>query len=383
MGEQRNFLWLNGIFDEVTVGSFTSISPASNFWQRGFVEALQSRGCRVDLVGHAIERVWPFGRLFVHGKQTRFYPGLTGTAIGYVNTPIVRGKVQYIQYLRAVKRLLAGRVVKPDYVITFSCIDRSSDKSPPNEVAKYVRDRYNVPWICIVADGAAPVGADGYVYLTWSSYQSFSMPGSAIHIDGGVPALISDSDLLNVPDVLRDEKILMYMGALTQHGGSTQLARAFHSLRDDNIRLWICGRGENAELARLAEIDKRISVFGFVSEFELNGLARRATAFANPRPGSFAPNKFNYPSKLLHYLAYGKPVISTITDGISPDYECVLIPISDETEASLATAISDVLNMKEMDYHAMGVRIADFVATHTWKHQVDRFSSWLDSLVLS
>ena len=116
---------------------------------------------------------------------------------------------------------------------------------------------------------------------------------------------------------------------------------------------------------------------GFVEENELNRLANKAFAFANPRPSSFASNKLNYPSKLLLYLAYGKPIISTFTDGVSPEYNELLIPIKDETDECLSEAIKQVLNMKEGKYKDMRDRIKKFNETHTWTHQVEKFVSWL------
>lgn len=379
MSKSYRFLWLDGIFDEKTVGTFQSISPATNFWQRGLVNALQSLGNKIDVIGHPIERVWPFGRLVIRGEQAALSAGLSGVAIGYINAPFLRGAIQFANYLRAARRHLTASEERPDFVITYSCLDKPTDWAPSIGVAKYIRKRFGVPWICIVADGAAPIGADGYVYLTWSSFNSPAGYMPSIHIDGGIPDIRFPVDRSSGADQGARGKILMYMGALTQHGGSTQLARAFHSLRDEDIKLWICGRGENPELARLAEIDRRIKLIGFVSESELNKLASAATAFANPRPGSFGPNKFNYPSKILHYLAYGKPVISTFTDGISPDYADVLMPIPDETEACLAATIHNVLNMEREDYDALRARIASFSETHTWAYQASRFASWLHS----
>jgi glycosyltransferase involved in cell wall biosynthesis len=132
-------------------------------------------------------------------------------------------------------------------------------------------------------------------------------------------------------------------------------------------------------LTRLAEIDKRIKIEGFINEAELSKLAGGAFAFANPRPNSFAPNKLNYPSKILHYLAYGKPVISTFTDGVSPDYADVLIPIGEDSVESLSSAIHNVLNLQSKEYKDIQVRISNFNKTHTWTQQVDRFISWLQN----
>lgn len=377
MGDHYRFLWLEGIFDEDAVNSFLAISPASNFWQQGFVDALQKLGHDIDVIGYPVERVWPFGRLMVRGEKAALSPGLAGKIVGYVNLPFLRDTVQYINLKRSVRNYL--KTSKPDYQIIFSCLEKSTDETASIRIAKYIRKHFGVPWICIVADGAPPPGADGYVYLAWSIYQSDAALGPSIHIDGGIPDITCIGDQNLVVNNSTREKILMYMGALSQHGGVSQLARAFNKLSDKDIQLWICGRGNNAELQHLAEVDQRIKIKGFVEEAELSKLACSAAAFANPRPNSFAPNKLNYPSKVLHYLAYGKPVISTFTDGISPDYADVLIPIREDSDDCLGEAIHNVLNMEDKEYEDMRYRVENFNKSHTWSYQINRFVFWLQN----
>lgn len=387
MSDPNRFLWLEGVFDEDTMFAFPSISPASNAWQKGFLDGLHQLGHEVEIIGFPYERIWPFGRLSVGCRQAALANGLSGKVVGYKNIPFLRDIFRYMNMLSAAKNYFRNSKKKPDFQIVYSCSDNSiiarwigwtSLSSPSIRLANYIREHYGVPWICIHADGTAPPGADGYVYLPWSNYQSAPAAQSSIHIDGGVPEVEPRNSKASVANNVLAEKILMYMGALTPHGGVTQLARAFSKINDEEIQLWICGRGENPELERMGELDQRIKLHGFVEENELNRLANKAFAFANPRPNSFAPNKLNYPSKLLLYLAYGKPVISTFTDGLSPEYDELLIPIKDETDECLGKAIKQVLNMEEGKYKEMRNRIAKFNETHTWVYQCRRFTSWLD-----
>ncbi len=379
MDNHSRFLWFEGIFNEDTVNSFLAISPAANFWQRGFVNALHKQGHSVDVIGYPVERVWPFGKLIIGSEQASLSPGMTGEVVGYVNFPFLRDTVRYINLLNAVKRYLHASKHKPDYQIIWSCLEKSTDETPAIRIAKYIRKQFGIPWICIVADGAAPPGADGYVYLAWAYYQSGGAPSPSIYIDGGIPDVRNAGDHNLAVSDAAPVKILMYMGDLGPHGGVSQLARAFNTLGDEDIQLWICGRGNNSELARLAEVDQRIKIKGFVDETELSKLASAACAFVNPRPNSFAPNKLNYPSKLLHYLAYGKPVISTFTDGVSTDYADVLIPIHEDSDDALGEAILHVLNMRSKEYEDIRCRIENFNKTHTWTYQANRFVSWLQN----
>lgn len=369
------FLWLEGVFDEASVATFQSISPASNFWQKGFIRALQGLGHQVSIIGYPVERAWPFGRLLIRQADASLLPGVAGRVIGYLNFPYLRPIFQYVSMRLAVGRYLRSKQPRPDFLVVFSCLEKSVQQTAAIRVAKRIRRIFGIPWVCIVADGESPPGADAYVYLPWAYYELESRRRAepTIHIDGGVPEVSAHVN----PAVSTQEKVLMYMGALTAHGGALELARAFQDVQDEKISLWFCGRGGNPELDAVADTDGRIKIKGFLEEAELNRLAAQAFGFANPRPANFAPNKLNYPSKLLHYLAFGKPVISTFTDGVSPEYKEVLIPVDDDSQAALSAAIRSLMGMNEYQYQALQLRVASFAEKRGWPAQADRFVSWL------
>ena len=366
MSTGPRILWLEGVFDEPTIEAFPATSPAVNFWHAGFVKALEAAGCEVTLIGHAYDRIWPKGRVRVRSAEAALAPGFSGAVAGYLNLPLLRSKSQEWNYLRLVKAYVAAHG-RPEYVYTFN-------DTPGTSAARYLSQELGVPWIYIAGDGPTLPGADGYLYQNWVYYESPAAPGPKIHLDGGLP-------LLKPIDTGGDEasrgRALMYMGALTEHGGALELTRAFHSLDDPGIELWITGRGSNEEIERLAAEDSRIKLYGFVSQDQLHNLASRARVFANPRPTAFAPNKLNYPSKLLHYLAYGRPVISTFTDGLSPDYRDVLIPIEEESDAGLAAAIRHALLMDDETHAEWCGRVTRFNLSRTWSEQTSRLLDWM------
>jgi len=367
MNAVLRILWLEGIFDEDTVSAFPACSPAVNFWHSGFVSGLVAAGCNMTLVGHAYDRMWPTGRMMVRSGDARLAPGLAGKIAGYLNLPLLRRQTQAFNYMSLVKAIVTESG-PPDYVFTFN-------DTPATSAARYLSRKYGVPWIYIAGDGPALKGANGYLYQNWVYYLSPSAPGPKIHLDGGLPA-VGDIDLASATEM---PKVLMYMGALTEHGGALQLARAFHSISEPDVELWFTGRGTNPALEQLAAVDPRIKLYGFVTQDKLHELAMRANFFANPRPTAFVPNKLNYPSKILHYLAYGRPVLSTFTDGLSPDYRDVLIPIEEETEAGLATAIRCALGLSDDEYRTWCTRVAQFNRTRTWSEQSSRLLSWLEA----
>lgn len=379
MAKKHKFLWLDGVFDDNTVHAFKSISAASNFWQKGFLETLKNTGSTTEIVGYPAERIWPFGRLLVRKAQATLLPGFPGSTSGYVNLPVLRELTQYINLRHAVLSRIKQPSGRPDYAVVFSCLEHAEEQPPAIRMVRHLRKHHGVPWICIVADGAIPAGADRYIYLPWSNFQSAQPLQQCMHLDGGIaevnraaiPAFQQASD--------QSLKVLMYMGALTEHGGVTQLARAFVQLQDKNVELWICGRGRNPELEQIAKEDFRIKIKGFVDTEELDRLATSVYAFVNPRPSSFAPNKLNYPSKLLHYLAYGKPVISTFTEGMGPEYAEVLVRVKDETETALADSLRSTLALDQNTYIDLCQKIEGFNQQHTWQYQIHRFLTWLET----
>lgn len=377
--ESCHFLWLDGIFDAATVQAYPTISAAANFWQSGFVHALHAAGHTLQMVGYPVEQAWPLGRLFVRSNTAHLIEGFDGRVSGYLNIPWLRGILQTAQIKNDTKDILQSSTKFPDYAVVFSCLNHSTEETPSIRLAKYLQKHRQIPWICIVADGATPPGADAYIFLAWSSFskaQTEAVP--AIHLDGGIPVVPQAT-----PQVLSSEvwraipKQLMYMGALTEHGGVDQLVRAFSRIHHPDVELLICGRGENEKLHQMAARDNRITIKGFVPETELNRLAQEAFAFVNPRPTLFAPNRLNYPSKLLHYLAFGKPIVSTFTEGLSPDYSHVLMKVADESDDSLAHAIENCLNLSQEQYVQMQATIATFAHSRSWKHQIQRLSEWL------
>ncbi len=366
MSAKPKILWLEGIFDEATVGAFPATSPAVNFFHSGFVKAIEAAGCEVRLIGHAYDRLWPMGRVVVRSSDATLAPEFSGAVVGYLNIPYLRLRSQELNYMRLVKAHVATHGI-PDYVFTFN-------DSPATPAARFLSRRFGVPWVYIAGDGVAISGANGYLIQNWDYFKSYSTDVPKIHLDGGLPMLEHHEIEGNK---IPPSRVLMYMGALTAHGGAVELARAFHSLKDPHIELWITGRGSNEEIEQLASQDKRIKLYGFVAQKKLHYLASRAKVFANPRPTAFAPNKLNYPSKLLHYLAYGRPVLSTISEGLSPDYREVLFPIEDETQTGLATAIHQSLLMDDATYALWCGRVAKFNTSRTWSNQIRRLLGWM------
>ncbi|MFA6715041.1 MAG: glycosyltransferase family 4 protein, partial [Victivallaceae bacterium] len=172
-------------------------------------------------------------------------------------------------------------------------------------------------------------------------------------------------------------------GMLSIWGGVSFLLKAFSLISDPDIELWICGHGSSSELEAARRADPRIKFYGLVSEERLQQIYRQATVLVNPRPNNINGNTMNFPSKILEYLSYGKPVVSTWTPGLSPDYREVLEVLPDENERCLADTILNVLQWPDERKKQNLIAIESFLLkSKTWKHQTDRLVAWLKKEVL-
>ena len=87
----------------------------------------------------------------------------------------------------------------------------------------------------------------------------------------------------------------------------------------------------------------------------------------------------NFPSKLLEYLSYGKPVLSTWTPGISDDYREIIEVFDQETPECLANSLLNILSWSNQDIYKKQIKIKKFlIKNKTWNIQSANLINWLD-----
>ena len=379
-------LWLGSAFDEATMLASPAISPAANRWQVGLLGALKDVGADIHLLGHKPERAWPYGPPFIRGgwglehlsESTDKTPQ---RLLGYCNFPWLREQVLTRQYVLAFRHFLCHGLL-PHCVLCYNVYPRSL------AVAREAQ-RMGIPWVPVIADAPGDPAAyahleryisnaSGCVFLSWSSYSRWQGEPK-LHLDGGVakvPERQLDSPATNGP------KVVFYSGALDQYGGIELLLGAFALIQDPAVRLWICGKGGNNKMRQMLQTDSRITFFGCVSEEDLRGLSHQAWVMVNPRPTHEMDNRHNFPSKLLEYLSYGKPVVSTLTPGIAPEYAPLLSVPIEETPEALAQCLQDVLAwpLAKRAAHARAAGL--FLAGRkTWQCQAARLDEFLRGII--
>lgn len=144
-----------------------------------------------------------------------------------------------------------------------------------------------------------------------------------ILMEGGINHEFYDD--FSVPDQRNSEHIvLMYAGVLEKVTGVDLLLQAFMNNHSTNIKLLISGKGSLETLVRSAqEQDTRIQYLGCPVYDEYIKNLHKADILINPRNMNLAENRNNFPSKIMEYLATGKPILSTKFPGWERFEECV------------------------------------------------------------
>ena len=139
-----------------------------------------------------------------------------------------------------------------------------------------------------------------------------------------------------------DRPVVLYAGGLHAAYGVDRLIDAAELLPDVDFRFY--GKGD--QVARLIRASPaNASYEGFVDAPALARAIRQADILVNPRPTGSRMAAQSFPSKLLEYLASGKPVLTTRLDAIPPEIAGCFDYPEDESPAGLAAAIRRMLAM--------------------------------------
>lgn len=374
MLKNKDFIiFIGGVFKDDYLGAGHAISPAANRWQKGFIEGLLLNNIDVKIISNIPERVWPFRSFYVKSNNSSFFSKNT-SEINYLNLSYIKFFFISIKLISKFFKLYK-KSKKPLCVITYnSALD--------NTFASYfIQKFFKLKWIDLCADHYDPKKnwtnyhflakkAWGHIFL--SNYAYKNAPFDKKHLlEGG----------FNIKSFIKPPKnknfTILYSGMMSKWGGVDLLLEGFKNIILKDIELWICGHGTNESLLEDLKHDNRIKYFGFVSDDKLHELSLKANIFVNPRPSNINGNKMNFPSKILEYLSYNKPIVSTWTAGLSDEYKDVLIIVDKENPENISKKILEVYNWKDSDYKNYNKRVLNFSLKKSWRHQTKFFIKWL------
>jgi len=386
---------------------YAPIQSHKHSWS--IVRGLEANGCEVDLISSLPIALFPGNRKIVvlgHSWQrAKSSISITTTFVNLIGCRHITRllSVSYLAYMWALR--LRG--------VRDKCILLYGLHSAHIYAARVVTIIFNLPMVCVVTD---PPGGSNVSRFAPSHIlrrlDAFLLKGGARFMTGIVGVTSEIPTMLNFqgPFLLMEgivskmdansgsgdrrrarlhkshgKLVLMYAGGLAEVSGVVQLMQAFIMSKTANSELWIAGTGPlEVEVRRAAASSAAIRYLGYVPAGEIGAWVGQADFLINPRPAGQLFTRYSFPSKLLQYMATGKPVISTRLPGIPSEYWDYLIAIDDETVEGMAALFSRVLNRRCDDLVNRGQDARTFVMQQkTEDAQGARMADWLRGIIRS
>ena len=219
---------------------------------------------------------------------------------------------------------------------------------------------------------------DAVVALTPDTIRELVPRAPSLLLEGGVPADMA-APLPPAPPAEGGGLRLLYSGRLTDMAGIDLLLAGFAQVRGDGWRLRVTGWGAGAErVRRAAEADPRIAFLGFVERAQLLREYAAADLLVNPHRTDLASANHVFSSKVLEYLAAGRPVLSTARPWMAAEYGHCCHVLDDESPEGLAAALKRIAAIPEGERHEHARRARAWVlAEKSWDRQGVRLAAFL------
>ncbi len=379
-------LWVGNVFTPEAVERYRGIAASSNYWRKGILGGLQAAEVEFRVLGHRNEQAWPKGMLLPNDASS-MDASFPSTLVKWINLPVIRYPLLAKAHVRAYRQLVK-QYGPPLAVLTYNPYPWHVP------LAHYAQQKHGVKWVSVTldydhVDGGwsqyeSEVGAaDGHVFLSHWAYEGCPCPVPKVHLDGGFEEWFGDA--IGQPKRATETKrTCLYSGKYTNYGGYELLLDTIRSLEGTEIVFQLTGKASDSVVEELKAFGDRVEYYGFVDDAKLHELTLNADVLFNPRPSQYIENRVAFPSKLVRYLAYAKPIVSTWTDGLAPEYRDLLLVPEEESGASLAQSVLQASQMSELELQAHAQRVREFLmANKSWSKQAERLRDWLESEVLN
>lgn len=136
---------------------------------------------------------------------------------------------------------------------------------------------------------------------------------------------------------------LLFAGTMNADNGVKLILDGFQKLNDDSIVVVFCGDGELfSDVVAASESDQRIVWLGRVSDSRLNDEIAASDYLLCLRDPTSSSCSYSFPSKLIKFMASGKPVIVNLFPGLPTDCNGYLRLLRDYSSESLVDEISNL-----------------------------------------
>lgn len=120
-------------------------------------------------------------------------------------------------------------------------------------------------------------------------------------------------------------KNFLYSGSLGDWTGIKYFLDEFIKTENKYIKLYITTNNKKDLIKNYLDLDKRIIYLGYLNDNKYKILVNKIDCFVNLRDENNKDNLNNFPSKILKYLYFNKPIISSYMENLSFDLSKLLI----------------------------------------------------------
>lgn len=325
-------------------------SLAAAKWSRGFQTAL-AKVCNLTTLSHTYMYPWPKGRKIWVAYDKRYYPsGWDCVSIQYPALRYVRELWWDMAYPAKARKIAQEKNV--DATIFYNC------HFPYLLRTMKALHGIGVPCFPIILDGDDPRKDDwgwikragqysrGIVSLSWWVHENCPVNVPKYHMDGGADSWRGRNVICGDHKTQSTKHYtLVHTGALDQWRGldfMIDVVKALSARRQD-VKFIFCGKSSCRTLEKVFGDNKQVELPGFVAEEEMERICNSADVLLNVRDPKHPDNILNYPSKLPHYLSFGRPVVSTRLESLSPDYGEVVEFPSENTVDGFVRKVEEVM----------------------------------------
>jgi glycosyltransferase involved in cell wall biosynthesis len=397
-----------GILPNGALTNYPAASPPGNRFQHGVLNALLAHGIGTSVISLRPVSSYPrSGQMFFRGADGALGENVPYRQIGFINAGPLKTLTAALTSFFAIWRWTRQHRGERRVILFYNAYNPSAWVGI---VAGWLT-RSKV--ITIIADVRVPGSGGGYasllrrieyqiavaslrrmdalVSVTRRIAADFTAGVPVLLLNGGVPddmlaplptpALPQPRDEVTVARTPENNRfVVLYAGSLTHLAGVPLLLKAFKRLHDPGFRLWITGGGELEPVVRhAAAMDPRIQYFGKLPRQDLLTTYTEADVLVNPHSTLLLTARYVFPSKLLEYLASGRPVITTATPEIAADYGDLCAVVDREEPQALADTIVRVAAMPAVDRlaRAAEARVA-VIERCAWSRQGQRLVWFLE-----
>jgi len=330
--EYKNIIIFLGNIFKNKYSNSKYFSIASNEWQKNFLKNFKNK---IINLTYYPETFFPIGSLFVNKKNFSIFKNTKYlnflNLIYYRNISIEKKIIQEACKLKSKRNQLI--------LMTYNFQD------PIINASATLKKKYNLKWINICADfnenqrikifkKIAP--ADLNIFLSYHAYKNY-LGRNKLYFYGNLKKIYK-------PKVKENTYKIIYSGSLGDWTGIKIFLKEFLSM-NNNFTLEITSNDNPNEILDYID-NKKVKFHGFLKKNKLNKLLTDADFFLNLRNNYDINNLNNFPSKILTYLQYNKPIISSNLKNIDKQMKQVLLMDEKDDFKKLLNQINKFDNSK-------------------------------------